>query len=504
LERRVLTALPSSLARNFLGGSPRWYKVTIAAFLVVNPIVFLAIDPFVGGWLIVAEFIFTLAMALTCYPLQPGGLLAIEAVAIGMATPGAVFDEARSNFTVILLLMFMVAGIHFMRELLLLLFTKLLVAVRSKILLSLTFAASAAVLSAFLDALTVAAVVIAVATGLYAVYHRFASGGGFGDDHDHGDDNLVREGHTDDLSTFRAFLRSLMMHAMVGTALGGIATLVGEPQNLLIGDTVGWDFGQFLTRVAPVSIPVLIVGLLLCALLERTRLFGYGAQLPASVRHVMEDWDARETRARDGRARARLLIQALTAVGLVVGLALHVAEVGLIGLAVIVLATAFAGVTEEHAIGKAFQEALPFTALLVVFFAIVAVIHDQHLFTPIIDAVLAQEGRGQLSLIFLVAGALSAISDNVFVATVYISEIAKAFHAGDISRHQFELLAVAVNSGTNIPSIATPNGQAAFLFLLTSALAPLIRLGYMRMLWMALPYAIVLSVTAFLATVFLL
>ncbi len=32
---------------------------------------------FVAGWLLVVEFIFTLAMALKCYPLLPGGLLAI-------------------------------------------------------------------------------------------------------------------------------------------------------------------------------------------------------------------------------------------------------------------------------------------------------------------------------------------------------------------------------------------------------------------------------------------
>jgi NhaB family Na+:H+ antiporter len=50
------------------------------------------------------------------------------------------------------------------------------------------------------------------------------------------------------------------------------------------------------------------------------------------------------------------------------------------------------------------------------------------------------------------------------------------------------MLAVAINTGTNLPSVATPNGQAAFLFLLTSALAPLIRLSYGRMVWMALPY----------------
>ena len=500
----AVKTLAPALARNFLGGAPRWYKVAILTFLVVNPIVFLAVNPFLGGWLLVAEFIFTLAMALKCYPLQPGGLLAIEAVVIGMASPSDVFHETESNFTVILLLMFMVAGIYFMRDLLLVLFTKLLVTVRSKTLLSVTFMALTAVLSAFLDALTVAAVVIAVAVGLYTVYHRFVSGRGFDDDHDHDDDDFVHKRHESDLETFRSFLRSLMMHAMIGTALGGVTTLVGEPQNLLIGETVGWNFIEFFVRVAPVSIPVLFVGLGLCVLLERTRLFSYGAVLPDSVREVMERWDKLETAQRTPKIRARLTVQAITAVGLVVGLALHVAEVGLIGLSVIVLATAFGGVTNEHAIGKAFLEAMPFTALLVTFFAIVAVIHQQGLFVPVIEAVLAQEGNGQLSLIFIASGVLSAISDNVFVATVYITEVDKAFQAGTISRDQFELLAISINTGTNIPSVATPNGQAAFLFLLTSALAPLIRLGYVKMLWMALPYAIVLSVVAYLATVFLL
>jgi NhaB family Na+:H+ antiporter len=101
-------------------------------------------------------------------------------------------------------------------------------------------------------------------------------------------------------------------------------------------------------------------------------------------------------------------------------------------------------------------------------------------------------------------GLLSAISDNVFVATVYISEIESAFELGQLSREQFDLLAVAVNTGTNIPSVATPNGQAAFLFLLTSTLAPLIRLGYARMIWMALPYTLVMSVTGLLAVIYLL
>jgi NhaB family Na+:H+ antiporter len=30
------------------------------------------------------------------------------------------------------------------------------------------------------------------------------------------------------------------MHGAVGTALGGVCTLVGEPQNLLIAERAGW------------------------------------------------------------------------------------------------------------------------------------------------------------------------------------------------------------------------------------------------------------------------
>ncbi len=484
----------SALWKNFLGSSPGWYKKTIIAFLLINPLLLLVAGPFITGWFLIAEFIFTLALALRCYPLQPGGLLAIEAVLLGMTSPDTVYHEALANFEVILLLMFMVAGIFFMKELLLFLFTKILLRVESKIVLSLLFSAVAAVLSAFLDALTVTAVLIAVGVGFYSVYHKVASGKGLHqDDHDHSQDDSVEESHRDDLEQFRAFLRSLLMHGAVGTALGGVCTLVGEPQNLLIATVANWDFIKFLTIMAPVTFPVLACGLATCALLEVSGRFGYGAQLPPNVRQVLVDFESKEEASRTTRTNARLAVQALVALLLVAALAMHWAAVGLIGLMIIVLLTAFNGVIEEHQIGHAFEEALPFTALLVVFFAIVAVIHDQHLFSPIIDSVLAMESSVRPAMFFLANGVLSMISDNVFVATVYITEVKSALDAGTISRSEFDQLAVAINTGTNLPSVATPNGQAAFLFLLTSALAPLIRLSYGRMVIMALPYTFVLG-----------
>ncbi len=488
---------------NFLGQAPDWYKYAIVGFLLINPVLLHTLGPFITGWILILEFIFTLALALQCYPLQPGGLLAMEAIAIGLADPYTVFYEAQANFEVLLLLMFMVAGIYFMKELLLYVFTKILLTVRSKKLLSLIFSLVAAILSAFLDALTVTAVLISVGVGFFVVYHRVASNVASDENtHDHTVDSSIAKENINDLEAFRAFLRSLLMHGAVGTALGGVCTLVGEPQNLLIATMADWDFIQFFLLMAPITLPVLVAGLSTCFILEQNKWFGYGTELPERVRAVLEQFKNAESAEATPRSKARLVVQALVAMVLVVALAMHLAAVGLIGLMVIVLLTAFNGIVEEHKLGHAFEEALPFTALLVVFFSIVAVIHEQHLFSPIIDVVLAMDSSLRPAMFFLANGFLSMISDNVFVATIYINEIKSALDSGIISRSEFDQLAIAINTGTNLPSVATPNGQAAFLFLLTSALAPLIRLSYGRMVFMALPYTIVLTTVGLAAVVY--
>ncbi len=490
-------SLRRAFLKNFLGNSPDWYKLAIILFLIINPIVFYFVNPFIAGWLLVIEFIFTLAMALKCYPLQPGGLLAIEAVLIGMTSPAQISHEISNNLEVVLLLIFMVAGIYFMKQLLLFVFTKLLINVRSKRILALSFCLASAFLSAFLDALTVIAVVISVSIGFYSIYHQYASSQPSNTDlqNDSFIDTVEKK---QTLEQFRAFLRSLMMHAGIGTALGGVMTMVGEPQNLIIAKHVEWDFITFYLRMAPVTIPVFFCGLVVCFLVEKFKVFGYGAELPDTVRQVLTEHDKKMSAKRSKKEQAQLIVQGLIGIWLILALAFHLAEVGLIGLSVIILATTFCGITEEHALGKAFEEALPFTALLTVFFSVVAVIIDQQLFTPFIQYVLQSSESSQLSLFYLFNGLLSAVSDNVFVGTVYITEALKAANAGLISAEQYQHLAVAINTGTNLPSVATPNGQAAFLFLLTSALSPLIRLSYGRMVWMALPFTVVMTIVGLL------
>ncbi len=489
-----------SIALNFMGTASTWYKLFIIACLIINPVLFM-ISPFTAGWVLVGEFIFTLAMALECYPLQPGGLLAFEACVIGLCTMDGVKNEIIANIDVILLLMFMLGGIHFVRDFLLFIFTKILVKVRNGILISFLFCFVAGTLAAFVDALTVLAVIIAICMGLYSVYHAHICGDAATSRLS--DDTFVQPQYKEDLEKFRAFLRALLMNAAVGTTIGGMATLVGQPQNLVVGQVAGWNFGEFLIRMSPVSIPVMVFGYGTCLIVEKFKLFGFGAEMPQSVYEVLAARDKMSSASMAMRDKLKLIVQALCCVWLVTALAFHFAAVGLIGLSIIVLATIFCGVTTEEEVGKAFTESMPFCALLCVFFCIVTIIAQQGLFSPFVHWVFSIPPSTQIPIFYLANGIISAVSDNVFVATIYIEQVHEAMLNGVITPEQFNDLAIAINAGTNLPSVATPNGQSAFLFLLTSAIAPLVRLPYLRMMWMALPYTIVLTIVGLLTCMYL-
>ncbi len=479
---------------SFMGNSPLWYKQAVIFSLILNPILLFGIGGEMGkivtGWFILVEFIATLALALSCYPLIPGGLLAFEAAIIGLVTPEGIYHEVEANIEVILLLLFMVAGIHFMQDLLSWIFTKILTGIRSKIYLSLTFAFVGAFLSAWLDALTVTAVMIAVAIAFYNIYTSASLDDRAPDKSQN--EKYRKEAARKDFEDFSGFLRNLLMHGVVGTALGGMSTQVGEPQNLIIASQMGWDFIEFYLVMAHVSIPVLAAGLMTTVLVEKLKIAGYGYQMPEAVRSILKANADKMEAEMDAKKKWALFVQAVGAVWLVIALALHLAEVGLIGLSVIIFLTAMLGKIDENTIGHAFEEATPFTSLLVVFFVIVGMIEHIHLFKPVIQLALQAKGDTQPYMFFAFSGLLSAISDNVFVGTIYIKQAVAALGTESI---QAQNVAVAINVGTNIPSIATPNGQAAFLFLLTNAIAGRIKLSYLRMMVMALPYFFVLVIT---------
>ena len=114
---------------------------------------------------------------------------------------------------------------------------------------------------------------IAVAVGFYSLYQENKA-------------SLETDDLDMETEEFKRFLRNLLMHGAVGTALGGVSTIVGEPQNLLIGSVADWDFIEFFIRMLPVSLPVFIFGIFTCYLIEKFKIVGYGAELSPKIRDI--------------------------------------------------------------------------------------------------------------------------------------------------------------------------------------------------------------------------
>jgi NhaB family Na+:H+ antiporter len=466
------------LFHNFMGQAPVWYKIATLTCLVLNPLIYAVYGPFVVGWVILIQFIATLALALKCWPLLPGGLLLLEALALGLVSPETIHKEEAHNLPILFLVLFVVTGVYFLKELLGMVFMHAILRLRSERALGLFFLCTPAFLSALLDAMTVTAVVVIVMLTILEVVHAYASQAG-----EHGQWDHTETEH------LKKVLRRLATLTLVGTMLGGITTLIGEPQNLLIGAVMGWHFVEFFIKMLPVSVPVVVTGILTALLVEKFRYLDYGTPFTPLARKIITDKLAHDTLHRTPAQLWRLRSQAFCAIVLVVALVLHVAEVYIIGLMLLILATTLNGST-EHDVGEGLKEGASFVFVLALFFGIVGMIHDQHLFAPVNEWILSFEGNDRLLAYYSATGGLSAGSDNVFVASLFISGAQELYNAGIISREEFENIAVAINMGTNVPSIGTPNGQAAFLFMLMSPLAPRIGLSYMRLLLLALPFTI--------------
>ena len=85
----------------FFGPVPRLVQTRPHHFLNRKPVNF-PHQPFRRGLVAGSGIYFPLAMALKCYPLLPGGLLAIEAVFIGMTSAEHVREEVAANLEVLL------------------------------------------------------------------------------------------------------------------------------------------------------------------------------------------------------------------------------------------------------------------------------------------------------------------------------------------------------------------------------------------------------------------
>ena len=278
---------------------------------------------------------------------------------------------------------------------------------------------------------------------------------------------------------------------VMASNIGGAATLVGDPPNIIIASRAGLSFNDFLVNLAPLVVVLMIVYCVLCRWLFRSA-FRYD---PVRAEEVMA------LREREAITDARLLKQSLFVLGLVVAaFVLHPVlhyEPSLIALFGAGVLVALTRVTIQQALREVEWSTL-------VFFAGLFIMVGGLVQTGVIGRVsrsatgLAQGRTGLTAMVLLWASAvLSAIVDNIpYVATMSPIVADLVHRAGPDGQVLWWALALGADLGGN----ATVIGASANVVVLGIAERRGIRISF----WEFSRYGLVVTfITVALAALYL-
>jgi len=232
--------------------------------------------------------------------------------------------------------------------------------------------------------------------------------------------------------------------------IGGAATLVGDPPNIIIASRAGLSYNDFLVHLAPLVVLLLAVFVGVCRWLFR-RAFTYDPQRAAAVMALRE---------RDAIRDRRLLVVSLVALAVVTAafvlhtvLDLEPSVVALVGGLVLLAASRLNA--EEVAKDVEWPTLVFFSGLFVMVGALVATGVIGQISKAAADAV---AGRMWLATMVLLWGsaALSAIVDNIpYVATMspVVAELANAAGGGRESQVLWWALALGADLGGNATAV---------------------------------------------------
>ncbi|MFG1948200.1 ArsB/NhaD family transporter [Nonomuraea sp. NPDC048826] len=264
--------------------------------------------------------------------------------------------------------------------------------------------------------------------------------------------------------------------------IGGAATLVGDPPNIIIASRGGLSFNDFLVHMAPMVIVLVVVFVGLCWLMWG-RSFTYDPSRAAEVMALDE---------KEAIADRRLLWQALAVLAVVLAAfvlhpVLHYSPsvVALLGAGVLVAATR---VTAEESLAEVEWPTLVFFAGL--FVMVGALVHTGVIGQISEAAVAATDGRLDVAAMGLLGGSavLSAIVDNIpFVATMspIVADLVAA-NGGESAQVLWWALAFGADLGGN----ATAVGAAANVVVLGIAA----RNGAPISFWQFTKYGLIVTV----------
>jgi Na+/H+ antiporter NhaD/arsenite permease-like protein len=248
----------------------------------------------------------------------------------------------------------------------------------------------------------------------------------------------------------------LIAEAMASN-IGGTATLIGDPPNIIIASRAGLTFNDFLVHLAPLIVILVVVFLGLCRWLFRSA-FTYVPELAAEVMRLDEREAIRDTRL----LRQSLAVLALVIAAFVASPVLHYepAVVALLGAGVLVAATR---VTTTDALREVEWPTLVFFMGL---FVMIGALVETGVIGHVSKAAAAvTEGSPGAATMLLLWGsaALSAVIDNIpYVATMspIVSDLAHSFGPSG------QVLWWALSLGADLGGNATAVGASANVVIL--------------------------------------
>jgi Na+/H+ antiporter NhaD/arsenite permease-like protein len=202
--------------------------------------------------------------------------------------------------------------------------------------------------------------------------------------------------------------RPYMITQVIASNIGGTATLIGDPPNILIGGATGLDFVSFIVNLAPVVLILLVLMLIGFRLYYASRL----GEVTAEARRAMQLADARVHIGDARLLRRALLVLALTILGFLLHGALHLeaGSVAMFGATLLLLLSR----VEPH--GVLAEVEWPTLFFFIGLFVLVGGIEEIGLLDRIAEEAVALTGGDPLwtalTLLWL-AGVASAIVDNI-------------------------------------------------------------------------------------------
>jgi Na+/H+ antiporter NhaD/arsenite permease-like protein len=271
--------------------------------------------------------------------------------------------------------------------------------------------------------------------------------------------------------------------------IGGIATMVGDPTNVIIGSSLGLSFNMFLQNTAPIALATIAVNSSLLYLKNRGFLHR-DAMKHHRQRTTLDLRSPSEAVKDPGLLRVSLVSLILAVSFLVVHTFLGVSA------ALATLLPAFLILVYESSRSNEVQHVLARIDWQIFFFfgglfILVAALAKTGVLS-MIGTEMTQLSGGNLAmsvtLVLWVTALISQVVDNVPLATVFIPVISAMANTPGVS---IAPLAWALAVGTGIGGMATPVGTASNLVALNILNKPRKRLSFARFAKRSIPLTII-------------